>query len=138
MRSTNVDQVLLNISGMSLWLSETKGMTLGVPKPYGTRSYDVSSFLTIPTLFVFVFDSTNFPQNSRNHSNCWYRQKRWDIVWARSIRFWNAQRSYFWSLKATGTSLICWVTLGHICWPHCWLKLAEIWVLLIHLSACSS
>ena len=28
-------------------------------------------------------------------TNCWFRQKRWGILWGCSIRFWNAQRSYF-------------------------------------------
>ena len=63
---------------------------LDVPKPYRTSSYDAPSPLTISNLFVLVFNSTNFPQNPRNQAKCWSRKKRWGIVWACSIRFWNA------------------------------------------------
>ena len=81
--------------GCSYGFQKLKVWPLGVLKPYRTPSYDVPSFLRKSTLFVFVFDSTNFPQNPRNHTNCWSRQKRWDIIWGCSIRFWNAQRSFF-------------------------------------------
>ena len=37
-----------------------------VPKPYRTFSYDAPSLLTISTLFVFVFDSTNVPEIKQN------------------------------------------------------------------------
>ena len=66
---------------------------LGTSKPYRTLSYDVSSLLTRSTLFVFVFDSTNFPQNPRNHTKCWSRERIWCIVWRFSIRFWSTQMS---------------------------------------------
>ena len=73
--------------GCSCGFQRLKVWPLGVLKPYRTPSYDVTSFLRKSRLFVFVFDSTNFPQNRRNHTNCWYRQKRWDIVCGCSIRF---------------------------------------------------
>ena len=81
--------------GCSCGFQRLKVWPLGVLKPYRTSSYDLPSLLTRSTLFVFVFDSTNFPQNPTNHKKCWSRQKRWEIVWGCSIRFWNAQRSYF-------------------------------------------
>ena len=92
--------------GCSCDFQRLKLWPLGVPIPYRTSSYDATSLLKRSTLFVFVFvfDSTNFPQNPRNHTNCWSRQKRWDIVWGYSMRFQNTQRSYFWYLKVIGTS----------------------------------
>ena len=79
--------------GCSCDFQRLKVWPLVVPKPYRTSSYDVPSLVTRSTLFVFVFDSTNFPQNPRNHTNYWSSQKRWDIVWGCSIRVWNDQRS---------------------------------------------
>ena len=81
--------------GCSCDFPRLKVWHLGVTKPYRTSSYNVLSLLTKSTLFVFVFDSTNFPQNAKHHTNCWSQQQRWYIVWWCSIRFWNAQRSYF-------------------------------------------
>ena len=81
--------------GCSYDFQRLKVWPLGVPKPYRTSSYDALSPLSRSTLFVIVFDPTNFPQNPTNHKKCWPRQKRWEIVWGCSIRFWNAQRSYF-------------------------------------------
>ena len=93
--------------GCSRGFLRLKLWPLGVLKPYRTPSYDVPSFLRKSTLFVFVFDSTNFPQNRRNHTNCWYRQKRWDIVWGCSIRFWNAP-----STRWTSTLCVIFQLLG--------------------------
>ena len=61
--------------GCSCDFPRLKVWPLGVPKPYRTSSYDVSSLLTRSTLFVFVLDSTNFPQNPRNDTKCWSRQE---------------------------------------------------------------
>ena len=67
------------IMGMFLWLSKTKSMTFG-------RSKKVSNiFIQCP--ISFVFDSTKFPQHSRNQTDRWSCQKRWNIVWGYLMRF---------------------------------------------------
>ena len=98
--------------GCSYDFQRLKVWPLGVPKPYRTSSYDALSPLSRSTLFVIVFDPTNFPQNPINHTNCSSRQKQRDIVWGYSTRFQNTKRSYCWSLKVIGTSLWCWVSFG--------------------------
>ena len=61
--------------GCSCDFTRLKVWLLGVPKPYRTSSYDVLSLLRRSTLFVFVFNSTNFLKNPRYHANRWSRHK---------------------------------------------------------------
>ena len=85
---------------------------LGVPKAYRTRSYDDLSILTVLTVCVIFRILWKICGIKHKHKKCWYRRRRWNIIWGCSIRFWNTQRPCVYSLRATWTSLRCWVTLG--------------------------
>ena len=81
--------------GCSYDFQRLKVWPLGVPKPYRTSSYDALSPLSRSTLFVICWILWKICGIKHKHKKCWPRQKRWEIVWGCSIRFWNAQRSYF-------------------------------------------
>ena len=79
------------------------------PKPCRVSSYDIWLFFL------------NIVENAQNNTNFWffcvtrkyrYRGDTQDVVWRRSIRFWEAQRSYFSSLKPLKWSSDPWVTFG--------------------------
>ena len=81
--------------GCSCGFERLKVWPLGVPKPYRTRSYDASSFLTRPTFCLISRILWKICGIKNKHKNIWYRQRRWSIIWGCSIRFWNIQMSYF-------------------------------------------
>ena len=73
----------------------------------------------------------NIVENAQNNTNFWffcvtrkyrYRGDTQDVVWRRSIRFWESQRSYFSSLKPLKWPSDPWVTFGQHLLPKIWLK----------------
>ena len=89
------------------------------PKPCRVSSYDIWLFFL------------NIVENAQNNTNFWffcvtrkyrYRGDTQDVVWRRSIRFWEAQRSYFSSLKPLKWPSDPWVTFGQHLLPKIWPK----------------
>ena len=141
MRSTvtkDVEQMLPHITGMFLWLSKTKSMTFG-------RSKIVSNIII---WFLIASDQINSLCDFLDFVGNWWNQtqtKSVDLV-RRVGTSYEDFRYGFRTLKGHTFSL--WKSQEHpcdigyhlvnICWPHCWLILVKIWVLLLHLRTCSS
>ena len=142
MRPTDVDQMLPNITGMFMWLSKTKSMTFGRSKTVSNilircpiASDEINTFCVCVSFHKF---STKIQEITQTV----------DLVRSDGTSYEDIR--YGFGTSKGHTSSIgkskdrqehpCDVVqlLVNICWPHCWLRLVEIWVLLIHLRTCSS
>ena len=101
---------------------------------FTSEKYDIRAFQNraecMSSYDIWLF-FLNIVENAQNNTNFWffcvtrkyrYRGDTQDVVWRRSIRFWEAERSYFSSLKPLKWPSDPWVTFGQHLLPKIWPK----------------
>ena len=110
MRSTDVDQILPNITWIFLRRSKTKSMTFGCFKTVSNTliqcliaSDEINTFCVCGGFHKFSTKSQKSHKLLISSKAVGHRMRMFDPV---------LERPYFQSCKVAGTSLLCWVTFG--------------------------